>query len=139
MVKGLYFPGFTAEDANPDIGDSAITETGGLGAFALAGAPSIAQLVGGNAQEAREHTLRMYEITLAEHPVYRMPALDFRGTPVGIDLRKVISTGILPIIDTSINHKKAGLGMVGAGLVHPPRDCFEKAFKSFAAKYGKTS
>ncbi len=139
MVRGLYFPGFTEADANPDLGDSAITETAGLGAFALVGAPAIAQLVGGNAQEAGEHTLRMYEITLAEHPVYRLPALDLRGTPVGIDLRKVISTGILPIIDTSINHKKAGLGMVGAGLVHPPRECFEKAFRAFAARYGKAA
>jgi hypothetical protein len=137
MVKGLYFPGFAAEDANPDIGDSSITETAGLGAFALVGAPAIAQLIGGNAKEAREYTLRMYEITLAEHPIYRLPALDFRGTPVGIDLRKVVSTGILPIIDTSINHKRAGLGMVGAGLVHPPRECFERAFRAFATRYGK--
>jgi uncharacterized protein DUF1116 len=137
MVKGMYFPGFTEADANPDIGDSAITETAGLGAFALIGAPAIAELVGGNARAAAEHTLRMYEITEAEHPVYRLPALDFRGAPVGIDVRKVVATGILPIIDTSINHKKAGLGMVGAGLTHPPGECFEKALKAFAARYGQ--
>jgi hypothetical protein len=135
MVQGLYFPGFSAADATPDLGDSAITETGGLGAFTLAGSPAIAQLVGGGAADAREHTLRMYEITLAEHPVYRLPALDFRGSPVGIDLRLVMATGILPIIDTSITHREPGFGMIGAGLVHPPLECFEEAFRAFAARH----
>ncbi len=139
MVKGLYFPGFSAADAAPDLGDSAITETAGLGAFTLAGAPAIAQLIGGGAAEAREYTLQMYEITLAEHPVYRLPALDFRGSPVLIDLRRVIATGILPIIDTSITHRAAGIGMIGAGLVHPPIECFTKALEAFAVRYGKRS
>jgi hypothetical protein len=136
MVKGLYFPGFGDADAAPDLGDSAITETAGLGAFALVGSPAIARLIGGGAGEAREYTLQMYEITLAEHPVYQLPALDFRGTPVLIDLRRVMSTDILPIIDTSITHRKAGFGMIGAGLVHPPVECFEKALAAFSARYG---
>ena len=137
MVDGLYFPGFSAADAAPDLGDSAITETAGLGAFTLAGAPAITQLIGAGAAQAREYTLQMYEITLEEHPVYRLPALDFRGSPVLIDLRRVIGTGILPIIDTSITHRKAGFGMIGAGLVHPPMECFTKALQAFAARYGR--
>jgi hypothetical protein len=136
MVEGLYFPGFSAADAAPDLGDSAITETAGLGAFTLVGSPAIAQLIGGGAAEAREYTLQMYDITLREHPIYRLPALDFRGSPVLIDLRRVIGTSILPIIDTSITHRRAGFGMIGAGLVHPPMECFEKALGAFAARYG---
>lgn len=139
MVDGLYFPGFSAADATPDLGDSAITETAGLGAFTLVGAPAIAQLIGAGAARAHEYTLQMYEITLEEHPVYRLPALDFRGSPVLIDLRRVIGTGVLPIIDTSITHRKAGFGMIGAGLVNPPMECFTKALEAFAARYGKGS
>jgi len=136
MVKGLYFPAYSAADAAPDLGDSAITETAGLGAFTLVGSPAIAQLIGGGAAEAREYTLSMYEITLAEHPVYRLPALDFRGSPVLIDLRRVVGTGILPIIDTSITHRVAGFGMIGAGLVNPPMECFATALEAFASRYG---
>jgi hypothetical protein len=139
MVQGLYFPGFSASDAAPDLGDSAITETGGLGAFALAGSPAILRLIGHGAARARDYTLEMYEITLEEHPIYRLPALDFRGSPVLIDLRQVVATGILPIIDTSITHRKAGYGMIGAGLVHPPMECFAKAFEAFAARYGRSA
>jgi hypothetical protein len=139
MVEGLYFPGYSVADAAPDLGDSAITETAGLGAFTLAGAPAITQLIGAGAVRAREYTLQMYEITLAEHPVYRLPALDFRGAPALIDLRRVIATGILPIIDTSITHRKAGFGMIGAGLVHPPMECFAKALEAFAVRYGRSA
>jgi uncharacterized protein DUF1116 len=138
MVKGLYFPGFSATDAAPDLGDSAITETAGLGAFTLVGSPAILQLIGGGAEQAREYTLQMYEITLDEHPFYRLPALDFRGSPALIDFRRVVRTGILPIIDTSITHRKAGVGMIGAGLVNPPMECFTKALEAFAARYGKS-
>jgi len=136
MVEGLYFPGFSAADAAPDLGDSAITETAGLGAFTLVGSPAILQLIGGGAAQAREYTLQMYEITLEEHPVYRLPALDFRGSPVLIDFRRVVASGLLPIIDTSITHRKAGYGMIGAGLVNPPMECFAKALEAFAARYG---
>ena len=132
VPRGLYFPGFTAEDGNPDMGDSAITETAGIGAFAMAGAPAIVTFVGGTVQDAMTSTLEMYEITLAEHEVFRIPALDFRGTPTGIDIRKVIRTGILPRINTGIAHRQAGIGQVGAGLVRPPRICFEEALRAMA-------
>ena len=124
---GLYFPGFTEADANPDIGDSAITETAGLGGFAMAAAPAIVQFVGGTVDLARTSTLRMYEITLAESEAYRIPALDFRGTPTAIDVRKVVETGIRPVINTGIAHREPGIGQVGAGLTEPPEECFHQA------------
>ena len=132
VPRGLYFPGFTAEDGNPDMGDSAITETAGIGAFAMAGAPAIVTFIGGTVHDAVASTLEMYEITLAEHEAFRIPALDFRGTPAGIDIRKVVRTGILPRINTGIAHRQAGIGQVGAGLVRPPRICFEEALRAMA-------
>ena len=135
MVEGLYLPGFTAADAAPDIGDSVITETCGIGGFAMAAAPAIVQFVGGSASQALTYTRRMYEITLAEHPTYKIPALDFRGTPTGIDLVKVVDTGIVPVVNTGIAHKTPGMGMVGAGLVKPPMECFTQALLAFAGQY----
>jgi hypothetical protein len=129
---GLYFPGFTAADANPDVGDSAITETAGIGAFAMAAAPAIVTFVSGTARDALTSTLEMYEITLAENPAFGIPPLDFRGTPTGIDIRKVVRTGILPRINTGIAHRQAGVGQIGAGLVRPPKACFEQAVAAMA-------
>ena len=128
--QGLYFPGFGPGDANPDIGDSAITETAGLGGFAIGGAPAVVQFVGGTPAAALEYTRLMYEITLGESTAYRLPALDFRGTPTGIDVRLVVQTGILPQIDTGMAHREPGVGQVGAGLVKPPRECFDRAFEA---------
>lgn len=132
-IRGLYFPGFGPEDANRDIEDSAITETAGLVAFALAAAPAIVQFVGGTPQLAVDTTTAMYEITLAEHETFRIPALDFRGTPVGIDVRKVVETGIQPMIDTGIAHRKAGVGQIGAGFSEAPMECFVTALAILAA------
>ncbi len=131
IVDGLLFPGYTAEDANPDIGDSVIAETAGIGGFAMAAAPAIVQFVGGTAKDAINLTLKMYEITAAENNIYKIPALDFRGTPTGIDIRKVVETGILPSINTGIAHKDPGIGQIGAGLVKPPMNCFEDALQAF--------
>jgi len=136
-VEGLYLPGFSAKDAAPDIGDSVITETAGIGGFAMAAAPAIVKFVGGSANDAVRYTRQMYEITVAENDTYQIPTLDFRGTPTGIDLLKVVETGILPAINTGIAHKEPGIGMVGAGLVHPPENCFHDALEAFAEKYGK--
>jgi hypothetical protein len=136
-VEGLYLPGFSAKDAALDIGDSVITETAGIGGFAMAAAPAIVKFVGGNTSDAIRYTRQMYEITLAENDIYQIPALDFRGTPTGIDLLKVVETGILPAINTGIAHKEPGIGMVGAGLVHPPEGCFHDALEAFAKKYGE--
>lgn len=130
---GLFFPGFTQADANKDIGDSTITETGGIGAFALAGAPAIVQFVGGTPADATNATLEMYEITAGEHSAFTIPALNFRGTPVGIDVRKVLATGITPRINTGIAHKEPGVGMVGAGLLSAPLGCFKDAFAALLA------
>ncbi|MFA6316852.1 MAG: DUF1116 domain-containing protein [Elusimicrobiota bacterium] len=134
VPDALFFPGFTKEDANPDIGDSAITETGGLGGFAIAASPAIVQFVGGSSKDALDYTLQMYEITAAENGVYRIPSLDFRGTPTGIDCVKVVEKGILPFIDTGVAHKKPGIGQVGAGVVSAPPEPFEKAAAALAAK-----
>ncbi len=136
IPKGLYFPGYKESDANPDIGDSTITETAGIGGFAMAGAPAIVTFVSGTPKDALNASLEMYEITFAEHKYFTIPPFDFRGTPTGIDLQKVIETGITPRVNTGIAHKKAGIGQVGAGLVRPPMKIFEEAFVAFAEKYG---
>ena len=132
---GLYFAGFTAEDASGDIGDSTITETAGIGAYAMAAAPAIVTFVSGTPQDALNATLEMYEITTAEHDHFTIPALDFRGTPVGTDIRKVVEYGITPRINTGIAHKEAGIGQVGAGLVRPPMSVFEEALRAYAENY----
>lgn len=131
IVEGLYFPGFTKEEANPDIGDSCITETAGIGGFAMACAIPIVQFVGGAPQDAINYSKQMYEITEGENNVYKIPVLDFRGTATGIDMQKVIETGIRPIINTGVAHKNPGVGQVGAGLVSPPMKCFEDALEAF--------
>lgn len=135
-VKALYFAGFSEADANPDIGDSTITETAGIGGFAMATAPAIVQFVGGTPRDALTATLEMYEITFSEHKYFTMPGLDFRGTPTGIDLRKVVETGIAPRVNTGVAHKDPGVGQVGAGLVRPALGVFEQALIAFAQKYG---
>ena len=130
-VKGLMFPGFVEDDAAPDIGDSAITETCGIGGFAMGGAPAIVQFVGGVVKQAFDYSKEMHEITVGKHQVFTLPPLDFMPTAVGIEITKVIETGILPIINTGMAHKNAGVGQVGAGLVNPPMACFEKALEGF--------
>jgi hypothetical protein len=132
VPRGVLYPGFTEADANPDLGDSVITETVGLGAFAMAAAPAIARLVGGTPAEALESTLEMYAICVAEHPEWTIPALGFRGVPIGIDLRRVVETGILPRINTGIAHREAGIGQIGFGLVRPPLEPFREALAAFA-------
>ncbi len=136
MVDGLYLPGFSAADAAPDIGDSVITETAGIGGFAMAAAPAIVKFVGGSPRDALNVSQSMYEITVAENDAYRIPILDFRGTPTAIDLIKVVETGILPAVNTGIAHREPGIGMVGAGLVKPPLACFREAFEVFVQEYG---
>ncbi|MCI0393879.1 MAG: DUF1116 domain-containing protein [Chloroflexi bacterium] len=135
IPDGLYFPGFTSQHANADIGDSTITETAGIGAFAMAAAPAIVTFISGTPQDALNATLEMYEITTAEHSHFTIPVLDFRGTPVGIDIRKVVELGITPRVNTGIAHKEAGVGQVGAGLVRPPLEIFEEALVAFAERY----
>lgn len=132
VPDALFFPGYTKADANPDIGDSAITETGGLGGFAIASAPAIVQFVGGTAKDAVQYTLDMYEITAGENNVYQIPYLNFRGTPTGIDVRKVINNNITPFIDTGVAHKNPGVGQVGAGVLSAPIDPFIKAYEGLA-------
>jgi hypothetical protein len=132
VPDALFFTGYTKEDANPDIGDSSITETNGLGGFAIASSPAIVQFVGGSAADAVGYTLAMYEITAAENSVYKIPYLDFRGTPTGIDVRSVVSKNILPFIDTGVAHKKPGIGQVGAGVLSAPAEPFIKALEGLA-------
>lgn len=132
MVKGLLFPGYTEDDAALDIGDSTITETAGIGGFVMAGALPIVQFVGGTVNDAINYSEEMYTITVAENPNYSIPTLNFRGSALGIDIRKVIELSTLPIINTGIAHKEAGVGQIGAGIVNPPMECFEKSILEFA-------
>jgi len=133
MPKGLYFPGYSEADANPDIGDSAILEAAGLGAFAMAAAPAVAGFVGaGGFREAVAATREMGEIAAARNPKWAIPALEFAGTPTGIDVRRVVETGIAPAINTGIAHRKAGVGQVGAGVARAPLACFEQALLSIS-------
>ncbi len=134
LPDALFFPGFTKADANPDIGDSAITETGALGGMAMASAFAIVQFVGGTAADALRYTNEMYEITAAENNVYQIPSLDFKGTPTGIDVRLVIEKNILPFINTGVAHKDPGVGQVGAGVLSAPALPFQKAFNELGKK-----
>ena len=135
MIDGVYFPGYGSDDANLDMGDSAITETAGIGGFALADSPAILSLIGGSAEDAIKYTKQMRQITMTLNDMFSLPILDFEGTGTGIDLRKVLRTGILPVIDTAIAHKEPGIGMIGAGLVRPPIDAFKKALHAYGVKY----
>lgn len=130
--EGLYLGAFGPDDANPDIGDSAITETAGIGGFAMATAPAITRLVGGSVPDALATTRRMYEITVGENPAYAIPILEFRGAPTGIDVTAVVRTGVLPQINTGMAGRVAGTGQVGAGLVTPPMGCFSQALTALA-------
>ena len=139
MPEGLYFPGFTEADANPDMGDSTIVETIGLGGFAMAAAPAVAGFVGaGAASDAASYTRAMAEITLGENPEWTIPALDYAGVPTGIDIRRVLETGLAPTINTGIAHKKPGVGQVGAGVVKAPMACFTQALGGLAETLGVT-
>jgi len=134
MPQGLYFPGYSAMDANPDIGDSAILEAIGLGAFAMAAAPAVAGFVGaGGFADALGYTRAMGEITAARNPKWGFPALEFAGAPTGIDVRRVVETRIAPAINTGIAHRLPGVGQVGAGVARAPLACFESALMAFAA------
>jgi hypothetical protein len=134
MPRGLYFPGFGEDDANPDMGDSTIVETVGLGGFAMAASPAVAGFVGaGSAAEALDYTRRMMEITVGSNPEWTIPALDFAGVPSGIDARRVVASGIAPTINTGIAHREPGVGQVGAGVVNAPLACFEQALVALAA------
>ncbi len=134
VPDALFFPGYTRDDANPDIGDSSITETAGLGGFAIAASPAIVQFVGGTTSDAINYTLEMYEITAAENDAYQVPYLDFRGTPTGIDVVKVVTKNILPFIDTGVAHREPGVGQVGAGVLRASELPFRKAYEGLAAR-----
>ena len=135
IVHGLFFPGYSADDANPDLGDSTITETAGIGAFAMAASPAIVQFVGGSASDAIANTRRMGHITIGRNDSFTLPQLDFGATPAGIDIRKVIDTGIEPVINTGIAHREAGIGQIGAGITHAPLACFSQAVLALAETF----
>ncbi len=136
VVKGLYMPGFGPEDAALDIGDSTITETVGLGGFAMAAAPAIVGFVGGSAADAVRATESMYDICWSQSQSFRIPALGFRGSPLGIDCREVVHTGLLPVVNTGIAHREAGIGQIGAGLVEPPIGAFVASVEALAELIG---
>lgn len=137
MPEGLYFPGFTESDANPDMGDSTIVETIGLGGFAMGAAPAVAGFVGaGAASEAANYTRSMREITYGENPEWTIPAMDYSGVPSAIDIRRVVETGLAPTINTGIAHKEPGIGQVGAGVVRAPMRCFTDALRALAITVG---
>lgn len=134
---GLYFTGYSSAEANPDMGDSAITEAFGVGGMAMIAAPAVTRFVGsGGFDDALATSEEMMEICLGHNPNFPVPTWNFKGICLGIDARKVVATGITPVINTGIAHKEAGIGQIGAGTVHPPLACFEKAIRAYAAKLG---
>jgi hypothetical protein len=135
-VDGLYFPGYSRADAAADLGDSSITETAGVGGFAMAAAPAIVKFVGGSATDALHHSLRMRAITLGTNPTFTLPALDFAAAAAGIDARKVVDRGILPVINSGIAHREPGVGQIGAGITSAPMACFGAAVKALAERVG---
>jgi hypothetical protein len=138
-VDGLYFPGYSIADAAADLGDSAITETAGVGGFAMAAAPAIVKFVGGTPADAVHHSLRMRAITLGSNPTFSLPALDFAAAAAGIDARKVVDCGVLPVINSGIAHREAGVGQIGAGVTTAPMACFTAAVKALAKQVGPGS
>ena len=135
--EGLFFTGYSQEDANPDMGDSAITETFGVGGMAMVASPGVTRFIGaGGFEDALSISEEMREICIANNSNYAIPTWDFQGTCLGIDIRKVVETGITPVINTGIAHKKAGIGQIGAGTVRVPLECFTKALEALAKKYG---
>lgn len=135
LPEVLLFPGFTKDDVNRDIGDSAIMETYGVGGFALAAAPAIVQFVGGTPADAANYSLEMYEICIGENNIFTLPAFNFRGSPTGIDIIKIAESGITPVLDTGAAHKVAGKGQVGAGIVRMPSEAFISAAEAYVEKY----
>lgn len=138
VVDGLFFPGYTTADAAPDLGDSAITETAGVGGFAMAASPAIVKFVGGTPQDAIDNTMAMTHITVGRNNAFTLPALNFAGSPAGIDVRKVVDTGIQPIINTGIAHREAGVGQIGAGITRAPLACFTQAVSALAKMVSAT-
>jgi hypothetical protein len=132
-IDGLYSPGYSVQDAAADLGDSAITETNGLGGFAMATSPAIVQFVGGTPADATANSRRMLSITLGTNPAFTLPPLNFGGTPAGIDARLVADSGVLPIINTGIAHRQAGVGQIGAGITTAAMECFNDALASLAS------
>lgn len=138
VVDGLFFPGYSAADAAPDLGDSAITETAGVGGFAMAASPAIVKFVGGTPQDAIDNTMAMTHITVGRNNAFTLPALNFAGSPAGIDIRKVVDTSIQPIINTGIAHREAGIGQIGAGITRAPLACFTQAVSALAHSIGSS-
>ena len=136
MPQGLYFAGFSAADANPDMGDRN-RRNDRYRRICHGGVSRRGWLVGaGSASSAAVYTRTMSEITVGENPEWSIPALDFAGVPTGIDIRLVIDTGLAPVINTGIAHKKAGVGQVGAGIVRAPIACFTQAARALAERLG---
>jgi hypothetical protein len=133
-AKGNYFEGYNESDASNVMGDSYISEACGIGAFAMGASLGIGQFIGINIKQAQDYSLEMYDITVSEHELFKIPTFDFRGTPLGIDIRKVISSGRLPVINTGIANKKPGIGQIGAGIVYPPIECFREAYEYYIQK-----
>lgn len=136
LPAGLFFPGFKQSDANPDLGDSAICETAGYGGMSLAASPALTLLVGGSVADATAYSKLMYHITTTRNPALSLPNLEFEGAPTGMDIRKIVDTGIRPVVTTGIAHKEAGIGQIGAGLVRPPMACYVKAVRALAQRHG---
>jgi Protein of unknown function (DUF1116) len=136
VPDGLYFAGYGPAQANPDLGDSAITETAGLGGFAMAAAPAIVRFIGGDTADALRYTREMGRITLTRNADYALPSLGFAGTPTGIDVRRVVDSGTAPIINTGIAHREPGIGQIGAGIARAPLACFADGVRSVAHRLG---
>jgi hypothetical protein len=138
-IEGKYWPGYTEDDANRDMGDSAITETVGWGGCVIAGAPGILSLTGGTVADALGWTNANASISLGRSTTYLMPALDMVGAPIGFDIRKIVQSGVTPVIDSAIAHKEPGIGMIGSGISRAPLACFEQALAAFEERYGAIS
>jgi hypothetical protein len=139
VPNGLYFPGYGPQHANPDLGDSAITETCGIGGFAMAAAPAIVRFVGGTPEDALGYTREMQRITLAQNADLALPPLGFVGTPTAIDARRVVESGTAPVINTGIAHKEPGIGQIGAGIARAPLRCFADALREVGRRIGLTA
>ena len=127
VQDALYYPGQGPDTSAPDIGDSAVLELVGLGGAAAANSPAVAGFLGGRMAVAAAVTAAMSRICAGTSTRLRLPVLDNAGTPLGVDVRRVVESSITPAVNTGIVHISDGSGQVGAGVAHAPIECFRQA------------
>ena len=128
-------PTWTEEEMCGYLGDSCVTEIYGLGGLSAISGPAFVRLTGGSFADAKKRTEDARAICLGEHKFAPVPWDDYRGFPVGVDMRKVVATTILPTSHGGSTRLVGGQG--GAGSILIPSECFKQGLRAFHAKVCK--